>query len=49
MVDKIKISKSALEELEKLMGFKHTEAPKIISLALKLIDSKVENKNDKVD
>lgn len=42
MTDIIKISKTELEELEKIMGFKHTEATKIICEALKLLDSKRE-------
>ena len=39
MTDIIKISKPALEELEKLMGFKHTEAHNIICEILKLLDA----------
>ncbi len=42
MTDIIKISKPALEELEKLMGFKYTEAHNIICEALKLLDAKQE-------
>lgn len=43
--EKIKISKEALEELEKIMGFRYSESEKIIIESLKFIDAQEKNEN----